>query len=265
MKRSAFLKSTVAAAGAAGASRISPSATASAAASTPASHEYIEIRKYTLPSPAKQALLDAYLRDDAIPGLNRLGVSSVGVYYQDKPDPKPLVFVILRHASLEQFAASTQLLSDATVQKAGADYLGVLAADPVYERIESWLTECIGGMPKLAVPPKGQQTYQLRIYESHSEMAGRKKVEMFNTAELALFRRSGMEPVFFGQTIIGPNMPNLTYMLSFKDIAAKEAGWKTFAGSPEWAKLKTTPGFTDKEIVFRITNLMLVPAPYTQI
>ena len=27
----------------------------------------------------------------------------------------------------------------------------------------------------------------------------------------------------------------------------------------------TTPGFTDKEIVFRITNLMLVPAPYSQI
>jgi len=210
-------------------------------------------------------VLDAYLRDTAIPALNRLGVSSVGVYYQDKPGPKPMVFVILRHASLEQFAASTQLLADATVQKAGADYLGVPAAEPVYERIESWLTQCIDGMPKLAVPPKGQQTYQLRIYESHSEMAGRKKVEMFNTAELALFRKSGMEPVFFGQTIIGPNMPNLTYMLSFKDIAAKEAGWKTFAGSPEWAKLKTTPGFTDKEIVFRITNLMLVPAPYSQI
>lgn len=265
MKRSAFLKSTVAAAGVASASRITQTATVSAATPAPAGHEYIEIRKYTLPSPAKQALLDAYLRDDAIPALNRLGVSSVGVYYQDKPGPKPMVFVVLRHASLEQFAASTQLLSDAAVQKAGADYLGVPAADPVYERIESWLTQGIDGMPKLAVPPKGQQTYQLRIYESHSEMAGRKKVEMFNTAELAIFRRSGMEPVFFGQTIVGPNMPNLTYMLSFKDTAAKEAGWKTFIGDPEWAKLKTTPGFTDKEIVFRITNLMLVPAPYSQI
>ena len=115
------------------------------------------------------------------------------------------------------------------------------------------------------VVASGNQYYQLRIYESHSEMAGRKKVEMFNTAELAIFRRSGMEPVFFGQTIIGPNMPNLTYMLSFKDVPAKEAGWKTFIGDPEWAKLKTTPGFTDKEIVFRITNLMLVPAAYTQI
>jgi hypothetical protein len=265
MKRSAFLKSTVAAVGVASASRITQSAAASAAAPAPAGHEYIEIRKYTLPSPAKQALLDSYLRDTAIPALNKIGVSSVGVYYQDKPDPKPMVFVILRHASLEQFAASTQLLSDVAVQKAGAEYLGVPAAEPVYERIESWLTQCIDGMPTLAVPPKGQQTYQLRIYESHSEMAGRKKVEMFNTAELALFRKSGMEPVFFGQTIVGPNMPNLTYMLSFKDMPAKEVGWKTFATSPEWAKLKTTPGFTDKEIVFRITNLMLVPAPYTQI
>ena len=33
----------------------------------------------------------------------------------------------------------------------------------------------------------------------------------------------------------------------------------------DWAKLKATPGFTDKEIVSRITNILLVPAPFSQI
>ena len=71
--------------------------------------------------------------------------------------------------------------------------------------------------------------------------------------------------MFFGETIIGPLMPNLTYMLAFADGAAKDAAWNTFRSDPEWAKLKTTPGFTDKEIVARITNLLLVPAACSQI
>jgi hypothetical protein len=261
MKRSAFLKIAAAAAGVASVTQTAPGA----AAESKRGHEYIEIRKYTLKASEKLALFDAYMKDVAIPALNKLGVASVGVFRLEKTEEKPVIYVVLRFASLEQFAASTQLLADEGVQKAGVAYLGVPATDPIYERIESWLTRGIDSMPALAVPAKGNQVYQLRIYESHSEAAGRKKIEMFDMAELAIFRRCGMEPVFFGGTIVGPNMPNLTYMLTFKDTAAKDAGWGKFRVDPEWAKLKATPGFTDKEIVFRITNLMLTPAAYSQI
>ena len=54
---------------------------------------------------------------------------------------------------------------------------------------------------------------ELRIYESHSTKAGQKKIEMFNEGgEIAIFRKTGLRPVFFGETLIGPLMPNLTYM-----------------------------------------------------
>lgn len=265
MKRRSFLRTTIASAGFAGAGHLFQPGSFLAAEG--GAREYCEIRKYTLNTPEKQAVLDAYLRDAAIPALNRLGIASVGVFYQEKPGPKPQVFVMLRYPTLDLLGKGTQLLSDAALQgaAAGAGYLGAVAEDPVYERVESWLTHAIEGMPAMAVPAKGHTCYQLRIYESHNERAGRKKIEMFNIGELEIFRRCGMTPVFFGETVVGPVMPNLTYLLVFKDAAAKDAGWNAFRGDPAWAKLKATPCFSDKEIVSRITNIMLVPAAYSQI
>lgn len=262
MTRSTFLKSTVAASGIVGTCF---SETASVAAEG-AGREYVEIRKYTLKNADQQPVLEAYLKDAAIPALNRLGVSKVGVFLPQQPEPgaAPVMYVILQHSSLESCGKSTALLSDSAVQQAGAAYLGVAADAPVYERVESWLTQGIEGMPAVALPAKST-LYQLRIYESHSEKAAKKKIEMFNIGELAIFKRCGLNAVFFGETIVGPLMPNLTYMLAFSDTAAKDQAWNTFRADPEWAKLKTTPGFTDKEIVSRITNILLVPAACSQI
>ena len=261
MTRSTFLKSTVAASGLVGAIE---NLTA-AEPTDSAAREYFEIRKYTLKSPEKQAVLEAYLKDAAIPALNRLGVRNVGVFLPEKPEATAVVYVVLRYSSLDQLAKSTELLADAALQQQGAAYLDVPATDVVYERVESWLTQGIAGLPTMAVPAKGSQVYQLRIYESPSEKTAKKKIEMFNIGELAIFKCSGLNAVFFGETIVGPLMPNLTYMLSFSDAAAKDQAWNTFRVDPEWTKLKTTPGFTDKEIVSRITNIVLVPTPYSQI
>jgi hypothetical protein len=40
--------------------------------------------------------------------------------------------------------------------------------------------------------------------------------------EAAIFERLGMAPVFFGETLVGRNLPNLTYMLSFESMAARD-------------------------------------------
>ncbi len=258
MTRSTFLKSTVAATGI---------ATGVSHAQAPADNvgEYFEIRRYTLRSSEKQAVLEAYLKDAAIPALNRLGVRNVGVFLPEKPEANPVVHVVLRHASLDSFAKSSDLLSDPSLESAGTAYLNAPASDVVYERVESWLTKGISGLSAMSVPEKGRLVYQLRIYESPSEKTAKKKIEMFNIGELAIFKRCGLSAVFFGETIVGPRMPNLTYMLAFHDTAAKDAAWNTFRSDPEWAKLKATPGLTDKEIVSHITNIVLVPAEYSQI
>ena len=70
---------------------------------------------------------------------------------------------------------------------------------------------------------KGKRIFQLRTYESPSNGEHVRKVEMFHSGEFEIFLRAGFHPVFFGDTLIGGRMPNLTYMLSFADQAELEA------------------------------------------
>jgi hypothetical protein len=88
---------------------------------------------------------------------------------------------------------------------------------------------------------------------------------MFDNGEIGIFRRLGMRPVFFGQTIVGRDMPNLTYMLAFDDLAHRERAWRAFGADPEWQKLRATPGLSDAEIVSNISSAILRPLPFSPI
>jgi hypothetical protein len=122
-------------------------------------------------------------------------------------------------------------------------------------------------MPSLETPVTSPgRVLQLRIYESPSVKTGQKKIEMFNDGgEIAIFRRTGLHPVFFGESLVGAKMPNLTYMLAFESAEELKANWEKFIGDPEWKRLSKMPEYSDKVILSGITNLVLKPADYSQI
>jgi hypothetical protein len=175
--------------------------------------------------------------------------------------------VLVVHPTGESAAKlAAKLTADAEYLKAGKEFLEAKAADPVYTRIESSLLGAIEGMPKLAQPDVSKaRLLNLRIYESHNERANAKKIEMFNTGELAIFQRDGLTPVLFGQALVGSALPNLTYLLVFPDDDARKAAWDKFRADPEWLKLKSMPEYADKEIVSKITNVLLTPAKYSEV
>ncbi|MBW3622717.1 MAG: NIPSNAP family protein [Armatimonadetes bacterium] len=232
--------------------------------------QYYELRVYTLPDPAKRDRLEAFWRDAAIPALRRLNYGPVGLFREREESDAPKLYVLLTASSPEMLLnADRRLEADAQFRKSGAEFLRLPPNDPPYARYESSLMAAFSGMPRLEVPAAAKadrpRLLELRTYESHSERAHLKKVEMFDTGEIDLFRRTGLTPVFFGRTLIGPRMPNLTYMLVFDDMADHDRSWKTFVNHPEWKKMSATPGYTDKEIVSGIRRVFLVPAPGSQI
>ena len=215
-------------------------------------------------------LTDDFLREAALPAWKRLGIGPVGVFNTSIGPDTPNVCVLVPHLALESVATTAErLLADPEYQRAGAAFLNAPSADPAYVRRESSVMLAFESFAKLEVPPAAAENrpriFELRTYESHSEKAHLKKVEMFNNGEIAIFRRTGLRPVFFGRTLIGSKLPNLTYMLTFDDIAARDKNWATFIADPEWKKLSTAPGYTDGEIVSNISNALLAPAPYSQI
>jgi hypothetical protein len=74
-----------------------------------------------------------------------------------------------------------------------------------------------------------------------------------------------MRPVFYAETLIGARMPNLVYMLSFDNLAAREKLWQAFGADAEWQKLRAQPGLDDAENVSNISNSILRPLPFSDI
>ena len=104
----------------------------------------------------------------------------------------------------------------------------------------------------------------MRIYESHSRKYAQKKIDMFNQGgEIALFKKTGLQPVFFGETIIGPMMTNLTYMLVFDSMAGRDQCWAGFVKHPEWITMRDDPQYKDTES--NITDIILRPEPFSQL
>jgi hypothetical protein len=242
--------------------------TSQASAAAFGKRELYELRVYRLKSAGDSALLENYLEHAAIPALNRLGVKPVGVF-KEIDAKAPAVFTLLPYASWDTFAEVTAgLPKDKKYLEAGAEYLKTSKSKPGFERIDSWFLLAFAGMPKLQLAPHSRnqvstRLFELRTYESYSEEKAAKKVEMFNNGEVETMKEVGLAPVFFGQGLLGANLPHLTYMTSGENEEAHKQHWDAFGKHPTWVKLKDDP--QDADTVSKMNKWMLAPTPYSQI
>lgn len=229
--------------------------------------EFYELRVYTLKNETQEKLIENYFQNAAIPALNRLGSKHIGVFKELKPEGQTKIFVLIPFASMEDYLNAQEKLSrDEKYQQAGAEYLNAPAKEPAYERIQSSLLKAFAHIPKLEVPQNKPRIFELRRYESASEAAGKKKIEMFNDkGEIDIFRRVGLTPVFFGETLIGEMRPNLTYMLTFDNMEEHDRNWRAFGSDAQWQQIRAIPEYADSKIVSRITRTFLVPSAVSQI
>jgi hypothetical protein len=237
----------------------------SAHAGGAAPRQFFEWRQYHLRTGSNRNAVGNFFRDVGIAALNRVGVKQVGVFNPVYGPSKPTLHVLLVHDSLDTVVnASARLLEDEQVRAKGAAFIDAGISEPAYVRVESSLLAAFTHMPRLEAPTLKERIFELRIYESHSAKAGKKKVEMFNEGgEIAIFKKTGLNPVLFGETIIGPSMPNLHYMLAFKDMAERDQKWQVFRDDPDWKKLSGNPAYRDT--VSNITDLILRPTDYSQV
>jgi hypothetical protein len=142
-----------------------------------------------------------------------------------------------------------------------------LGAYKGFVRYERTILRAFEGIPELRMPPKreGGHIFEIRTYESNDASTLAKKIEMFNKGEMQIFERLGMNPVFFGEALVGSSLPHLTYMLAFDDLASRDRLWKAFGADPEWQKLRATPGLSDAEIVSNISNTLVRPTAFSDI
>ncbi|VGO16861.1 hypothetical protein PDESU_05453 [Pontiella desulfatans] len=238
---------------------------ATAGAGPKAHRQFYELRRYLLDSADGQKALETFFKDVGIPAFNRAGIRSVGVFKELEGEGLDL-YLLLPFDSLDAFASlSGRLAADTTYRTDGAAILDAGKKNAPFLRMESTLMEAFDRLPTLRVPQKKDgRIYELRQYESASFTHAQSKVEMFNSGgEIDIFLETGLDPVFFGRSLSGARLPNLTYMLSFDDMAAHDANWDAFKQHPEWNRIKALPQY--KGTVSNITKTFLKATDYSQI
>lgn len=230
--------------------------------------EYYEFRVYKTNGADKKAVLDRYLEKALLPALGRMGIDRIGVF-TNRNEPTDLnVYVLIPYKTLELFSGvNSALQADKAYLSMAKEYFAAAKDDPVFTRIESKLHKAFADMPTLEVPKQSAgnepRMFELRVYEGHTEEKAALKVEMFNSGEIQVMREVGLAPVFYGELLIGGDVPNLMYMTSASNQEAHDEHWAGFRTHPEWLSLKSDTKYADT--VSKNTKLFLTPAAYSQI
>jgi len=114
-------------------------------------------------------------------------------------------------------------------------------AEPPYEHCTSSLLEATGYSPEIVPldpPPKPPRILELRTYHSPTWRQLRALHERFSGSEIKIFHRCGVHPLLYTTMIFGANLPNLTYLIPFDNLAAREKAWAAFGADPEWIKVR---------------------------
>jgi hypothetical protein len=232
--------------------------------------EFYELRRYHLNSGPQRKLCDDFFRDALVPSLNRMGISPVGVFDVSIGPETPSIYVLMPNVSAETLLlAESRLTQDAEYLKAGAAFLNAPANLPPFDRMQSLFLQAFEKWPKLTPPAatatRSPRVFELRIYEGATDQDHKRKVEMMQSGEAEIFSKAGVAQVFYSDTLIGPRLPNLTYMLAFDNLADRDKKWAAFRGSDEWKSYSTQPRYAFEAIVSNINNYILTPTAYSQI
>jgi hypothetical protein len=259
-----FLQASALAVGAWGTTAAVGAADSRAATDSVATREHYEWRTYRAAQSAQQDRVLEYLQGAALPAWKRLSIGPIGVFTEIGEAATPSVHVLLTFPSpTAALTVRAEMEADSGYAAAAAEYLSAPPGDPAFTRIDSTLLVAFAGQPRLAVPRRAPRVFEVRTYESYSEAKARRKIEMFNSGEIPIFREAGFETVFFGESLVGPSLPNLKYLLAAPDMQANQAGWKNFIGHPDWVAMKDLPQYADT--VSHIDKVYLAPTSFSEV
>ncbi len=202
----------------------------------------------------------AFVSGAYLSGARRAGIGPVGIFSPVIAAASPFLLVVSEYSSLAEMQTSMdEMAADAEYQ----DSLRAFDSHPElpYMRMESMLLRCFDSVPAMeartiAARP-GAGTFELRTYESDTLTTLKKKIGMFAEGEVDLFRKNGLQPVFFGEALVGAKQPCLIYMVAHENMAGREKAWASFIADPDWKKMITMPGYSDAEIVANSSNMIL--------
>lgn len=166
----------------------------------------------------------------------------------------------------EMFTAGAQVEGDEGFQKAFEEFDN--GSERAFDNSQRLLLRAADFSPEivpLTEKPKSPRYFELRVYHSPTSHQQRMLHDRFSGAEVKIFHRSGIQPIFYADTIFGPDLPNLTYMMPFASLADREKAWDAFGADPEWIKVRAESVAKGGQIVDNNNLSLWRAAPYSPI
>jgi hypothetical protein len=261
-RRSFFLKSASGAAAASAA--MSGFAAAADGADAPALPYLIEWVTFRLQSGPQVGNALRWLEKRAMPLWQKHKFGPVGVFTVDVGAHIPAAHFFRIYLSLsDRQAVWSELTADPDWGAAVAD----LEKDgPAFYREDMILLNSTPFSPPIKPFSAGDPThkvFELRIYETPTWKQLGFLHDRFAEGEIDIFHKSGIHPILYGDTLTGPNQPNMVYLTPFESPAQREQAWQAFRDNPDWVKIRDESIRKGGEIVRNITNMLLTPTSFS--
>jgi len=244
-----------------------PSFAASAEGDKPMSSSYFEFYYVHMQNGSQTARMSKWLETRLMPICQKHGFGPLGFFTVTVGRDLPTTLIIFSYPSLADMEALWGKLN------ADPDYAAAVAEpekdEPAFYRTEATLLRATSFSPPFAATPAGDPThklYELRIYESPTNrQLGYLHDRFGRDGEIEIFHKSGIHPILYANTIFGPNLPNLAYLIPFESEAQREKAWATFNANPDWVRIRAESVQHGGEIVRNITNLFLTPMSFSML
>jgi hypothetical protein len=198
------------------------------------------LETFQLKQGTQPARIQEYLSKAALPALSKVHNGPKLVLEGLVVPHTPQIVVILGFQSVQEFwGVRAKLNADKELEEAFEKWQA--GPEPPFEQQTNALLEAADYSPEIVPldpPPPTPRIFELRVYHSPTYRQLKALHERFAGDEIRIFHRCGVHPVLYSSTVIGPNMPNLTYLIPFADLAAREKAWNAFSADPEWAKVR---------------------------
>jgi hypothetical protein len=200
------------------------------------------LESFRLQQGTQRGRLDEFFTGALLPALEKMKTLPPLVMEAVIGPHTPEILSVLGFSGLAELGEMrAQLAADAAVAKALAKMES--GPEPPYDSQQITLLEAAPFSPASlpdAPPdkPNARRYFELRVYHNSSRTILRALHQRFAGPETRIFARSGIHPVLYGSTVIGADVPNLTYLIPFDSLGAREKAWDTFNADPEWLKVR---------------------------
>jgi len=182
--------------------------------------------------------LHEFLSKGLLPAMERVHKGPVIVLEATVAPHSPQVALIVGVETVDQvWSVSKALFANQEFNQAVERWE---AEQPFISQSAS-LLEAADYSPEIVAPEKRPETpriFELRTYHSPTSRQLKALHERFAGPEIKIFHRSGIHPVLYTTTVFGANRPNLTYLIPFESLAAREKAWAAFSADEEWVKVR---------------------------